>query len=356
MSSGLRRFPELNIFPVHRAGRLDPYPTVALIARHTGREACGSGHVTIAPVSGDGPTRTYSRKDVRRLLNLTERQLQGWEKQGLVSRLESYSFVDLVALQTLARLRKARISTVKIRRALTALRDKLREVDNPLVELRIFSEGKQIRVQLGGRTMEPVSGQLLLDFGEEELRKLLAFPVSRAGRAGAGEREKQRLAVDRLFQQALELEQKGAVAEAVGVYERLLELDPGFAGALVNLGTIFFAARELGKAEDYYRQAVETDPEYALAHFNLGNLYDELGDRAAALAEYQTALRLNPSYADAHYNVALLYQSSGQPLRAVRHWKMYLKLDPASPWATIARRELDRLYRETVLVNRERGR
>jgi len=35
---------------------------------------------------------------------------------------------------------------------------------------------------------------------------------------------------------------------------------------------------------------------------------------------------------------------------------MYLKLDPASPWATIARRELDRLYRETVLVNRERGR
>jgi tetratricopeptide (TPR) repeat protein len=70
------------------------------------------------------------------------------------------------------------------------------------------------------------------------------------------------------------------------------------------------------------------------------------------------AIRLNPSYGDAHYNLALLYQSSGQALRAVRHWRAYLKIDPASPWAAIARQELDKLCRDTILTgskSRTRG-
>ena len=50
-----------------------------------------------------------------------------------------------------------------------------------------------------------------------------------------------------------------------------------------------------------------------------------------------------------HYNIALLFQATGQQLKAVHHWKTYLKLDPGSPWATIARRELARVYRDTVV-------
>jgi tetratricopeptide (TPR) repeat protein len=65
------------------------------------------------------------------------------------------------------------------------------------------------------------------------------------------------------------------------------------------------------------------------------------------------ALRLNPRYADAHYNLALLYQTAGQIMRAVRHWKAYLKLDPDSPWAAIARQELDKLRRVTLVKGYE---
>ncbi|MCP5115950.1 MAG: tetratricopeptide repeat protein [bacterium] len=161
--------------------------------------------------------------------------------------------------------------------------------------------------------------------------------------------ERKRDQADRLFQQALELEQTGAPLDAIEMYRSVLEIDPGFAGALVNLGTMFFTARDLEKAQQYYTEALAADPSYALAHFNLGNLHDEQGNRPAALAEYHSAIRLQPTYADAHYNIALLYQAMGQVMRAVRHWKTYLKLDPMSPWATIARRELKRLYRETVV-------
>jgi tetratricopeptide (TPR) repeat protein len=92
------------------------------------------------------------------------------------------------------------------------------------------------------------------------------------------------------------------------------------------------------------------DPEYALAHFDLGNLFDERGDRARAMEHYLTAIRIAPAYADAHYNVALLYQASHQAMKAVRHWMTYLKLDPTSQWATIARRELNKL-RDAAVVH-----
>ena len=140
-----------------------------------------------------------------------------------------------------------------------------------------------------------------------------------------------------------------SAAQVIEAYQKALELDPKSAGALVNLGTLHFNARNWEEAERYYHQALEADPGYSLAHFDLANLYDERGDRVKALAHYEAALRISPHYADAHYNVALLYQGSNQPMKALRHWTAYLKLDPSSHWSTIARRELARLRETTVL-------
>src|SRR5581483_3413106 len=183
--------------------------------------------------------------------------------------------------------------------------------------------------------------QLLLDFDRAEIEKLLTFPPeSKASKSDAGKRRQ----AEHWFEKGLELEQRGApLAESVQAYERAVELDPTSAGALVNLGTVYFNARALRDAERNYRTALEADPQYALAHFNLGNLFDEKGERSKALSHYLEALAINPSYADAHYNVALLYQATGETMKAVRHWKAYLKIDPGSSWATIARRELSKL-------------
>jgi hypothetical protein len=43
----------------------------------------------------------YAREDVRRMLNVSERQLRAWEKQGFVEASESFGFSDLLALKTL---------------------------------------------------------------------------------------------------------------------------------------------------------------------------------------------------------------------------------------------------------------
>ncbi len=297
------------------------------------------------------PRQAYSREETRRLLSISERQLKSWERQKLVGACDAYGFRELVALRTLERLRRARVAPLQIRRALAALAEKLRHIEDPLTQLRLYADGKRVRVEVDGRAMEAESGQLLLDFDPGELNRLLEFRVRDPGQE---DREKKREA-ERWFQRGLELEQTGGpVEQVIEAYEKSLELDPNSAGALVNLGTIYFNARDWKKAEHYYVKALEADPEYALAHFDLANLYDERGEQKKALEHYSAALRISPHYADAHYNLALLYQGSNQTMKAVHHWGAYLKLDPASHWANIARRELSKL-RQAALLPGSRG-
>jgi tetratricopeptide (TPR) repeat protein len=294
-------------------------------------------------------SQSFTREAARRLLKVSEKQLKSWEQQKLVQPAVNYGFRELLALRTLIKLRHSKVPPRQIRLALQALIKKLRGVEDPLTELKLYAHGKKIRVELEGHSMDAESGQLLLDFDPAELSRLLEFRPKENPRA---ERE-QRQAAEHWFQRGLDLEATGAPApQAIEAYCKAIELDPGSAGALVNLGTIYFNARDFTLAERYYVLATEADPEYALAQFDLGNLCDERGDRVRALEYYQAALRIAPNYADAHYNVALLYQSAQQPLKAVRHWMAYLKLDPSSEWATIARRELAKLREAAVVRGR----
>jgi tetratricopeptide (TPR) repeat protein len=306
------------------------------------------------PVSDPSTGQVYSREQVRRFLKISERQLRSWERQGLIPVREKFALNDLLALNTLLRLRQSRIAPATVRRAILALRTRVRSAADPLTQFRIYSEGNRIRVDIDGGTIEPVSGQILLDFGPADLKKLLSFPGGTASEsAETAQRHKKRLEAELLFEKGLEMERTAApIQDVIAVYEHALALDPDATGALVNLGTIYFNLRRFEKSEKYYQRALQADPQYALAHFNLGNLYDEQGRRELAVQHYLAALELNPQYGDAHYNLALLYQTTGDVLKAVRHWKLYLKIDPGSSWAAIARKELAKLKDATIVRGR----
>ncbi|MEO8592414.1 MAG: tetratricopeptide repeat protein [Candidatus Solibacter sp.] len=288
------------------------------------------------------PKEDYSRADVRRKFGLSERQLKSWERQRLVPEATSYSFSDLIAFQTLVKLREKKVSTKEIARALDSLREKLGWVKQPLSELRVVSDGGRIRVHVSGQKMEAISGQILLDFDTHQLGGIASFPERKPKLNRARESEE-------WFQKGLELEETGApVEQAVDAYQKVLELNPGAAGALVNLGTIYYRLRQFAEAEKYYLSAIEADPSYPLAQFNLGNLYDEQGKLPDAFTYYRRALVLNPHYADAHFNLALLCERQGDMMKAVHHWKAYLKLDGSGQWAEIARRQLERLRQAVI--------
>ena len=309
------------------------------------REASEHPTPALERESGGG---VYSRREVCRLLKIDNRQLKSWERQRLILELSLYKFTDLLKLKRLVKLRSENAHPRQVRDAMRALDEYIRKTPDSSDDVQIYKEGRRVCIQIGKQRLEAGSGQMLFDFAEEEINKLLHLPGTKnAVKMASQLRDK--LEADRWFEHALDLEQSGAAYEQViEAYQKTLHLDPTSAGAYVNLGTVFFNGHAWADAETNYLKALEVDQNYALAHFNLGNLYDEQDDLANAEKHYVEALRLHPNYADAHYNMALLYQGTRDFIRAVRHWRAYLKLDTKSTWSQIARRELEKLEAITV--------
>ena len=204
------------------------------------------------------PNEEFSRAAVRRKFGLSERQLKSWERQRLITATETYSFSDLISIQTLLKLLENGIPPRQIGLALASLRDKISDVKQPLAEMRVVSDGKRIAVYVGGQRMEALTGQILFDFDAASLGDVKSFPEPKRSVNRMKESES-------WFQRGLELEELGAPAsQVIEAYLKVVELNPEAAGALVNLGTIYYRQRKFTEAEKYYRQAIEADPGYQI--------------------------------------------------------------------------------------------
>ena len=101
--------------------------------------------------------------------------------------------------------------------------------------------------------------------------------------------------------------QKDVIAEARGMFERAMELDPEFCRAFVGYVGTYAHGRIVGylegdrdKALHAARRAVELDNEDAWSHWALGAIYRVDRDPDAAISEFSHAIQLNPSFAEAH--------------------------------------------------------
>lgn len=287
--------------------------------------------------------QSYNRADLLRILRLTARQLAAWEKAGLVTVSERYSFFDLLQIKKVRDLCARKVRPAIIRQSLEAMQKQAAGMENPLLEAGSFSAGNRIAFRHQGKVVEPVSGQFMFDFAPGE-KVVASTPVSLPRpEVVPGD-------VSELFAHGIALEEDPSRSlEAIATYERVLELDPNHAAAHINLGTLCYNRQEYGKAEQHYRQAIEVDPRYALAYFDLGNVLDETGRVPQAIQTYQAALQLAPTYADAHYNLALAYEKIKEPRKALKHWQAYVKLDSTGPWSTHARNQVKRILQSDSL-------
>ena len=276
----------------------------------------------------------FSSEDVQRIVGLTGKQLDYWDRLHLVSpRKEEgsrfYDFRDLIGLRTVKQLVEEGVPASRLRHALVALREKLSHVPTPLAELRVLSDGKDILVEHDGARLEPLSGQFALNFETSELRervRVIAKPGPNA---------------DEWLATALEYDAGGETrAEAIDAYDHALCIDPQKLDALLNCGTLFYEEGNLKKAAEYFERALQADPDNAMAHFNLGSVLEEVGRLEAARLHLRHAVRLDPSYPDAHYNLAFVCEKLGAHNEARRNWEAFVKLDPASPWCGYARQRL----------------
>jgi len=275
----------------------------------------------------------FCRSDILRILHITPKQLSGWQRAGLAPTSDDYSFFDLIQLKQVRDLCAKRVRPAVIRESLMAMRKQVAGMENPFLEASVFSVGNRVAFRHEGHSVEPVRGQFVMEF--EPVGAVVSAKVRPILHISSA---------SDLFMRGVALEEHPSTHdEAIAIYQKVIELEPEYAAAHINLGTLFYNRQNFITAEKHYRLAIKADPRYALAYFDLGNVLDETERVEEAITAYKTALQLAPTYADAHYNLALAYERQKQPRQALAHWQAYAKLDRIGPWSVHARNRIARI-------------
>lgn len=164
------------------------------------------------------------------------------------------------------------------------------------------------------------------------------------------------------FALATELQSKGKKTEAQKIYEELLSLSPGHAGAMHNYGLMLLedgaheralallknsaalqpknakAWNSLGSAQrklemfadavESFGKAIDIDPEYANAWFNRANSCWELERFADAAESYKKAYDLDKNMPEIDAYLAAMAFQTGDLEEGVLHYRRALEKDP----------------------------
>ena len=112
-------------------------------------------------------------------------------------------------------------------------------------------------------------------------------------------------------------------------YQRAVKLDSKYPEAINNLGTIYYAQKDYGRAIRCYKRALKlSSTESASMYSNLGSAYFGRKDYKSATEYYQRALQLDPDVFEHHSNFGTLMIERDVEERATYHLymaKMYAK-------------------------------
>ena len=293
----------------------------------------------------------YGAREISRIVGLTVAQVRAWVRSGLLDPERGphgelkFSPHDLAVLRSARGLAGARIGPRRIERALSRLREQISGCDS-LEEIEIVAEGRQIVVTDGSARWQPESGQMLMEFEEKPVGRLLplslgerervstgdadrTWPAATEGRFSRSERPEGRVEgsarageVHSWYERGCELEETDPEG-AKDAYAKALALDPGHADAHVNLGRLLHETGDAAGAEAHYKNALAARPEDVTAAFNLGVALEDLGRDIEAIETYERAVALDPGHADAYFNLAGACERLGRPAAAIRHLKTY---------------------------------
>jgi tetratricopeptide (TPR) repeat protein len=301
----------------------------------------------------------YSIRDVARILAVQESRLRYWTQVGFVGPTVRkggrfyYTFCDLVAVKAAKDLVEAGLPTQKVRKNVEALRKVLPDGTHPATKLRVCCDGESIVALADDVAFQPMTGQVVMAFTlpsfGDHIASVLAMPAAKNDEAapqpitdGMTEPHGGTTAY-RYFCEACAAEDRGDSTLAEHLFRQAIDLEPGMAAALTNLGNLAYRHGDLDEARKLYERALEHDPVQPEARYNLANLLEDLGERDLAIAELRRVCAAAPEFADAHYNLGIMLAQVGGTAQARRHLERYLELDSGSDWAGHARTFLDQI-------------
>ena len=136
-----------------------------------------------------------------------------------------------------------------------------------------------------------------------------------------------------VFNDARALQDSGDLQGALERYSSVLEIDPNYAQAHVNLIVVYGQLERHDEVAKHYRLAVKLNPSIAEAHYNYGVARHLAADYPRAATAFRKALAINPQDANAHNNLANALEQGGQDVDAAKHYRLAIQHDPSHPQA-----------------------
>ena len=121
---------------------------------------------------------------------------------------------------------------------------------------------------------------------------------------------------------------KGEVDRAIQDYNTAIDLNPEGASVYYNRGITYADKGEADRAIQDFNTAIDLNPELAAAYSNRGTVYADKGEVDKAIHDYNTAIDLNPEYAQVYYNRGITYLDKGEADRAIQDFNTAIDLNP----------------------------
>jgi len=134
--------------------------------------------------------------------------------------------------------------------------------------------------------------------------------------------------VRELLARAVQAHRAGRLAEAEGIYRRILLTDANHADALHFLGVLSHQSGRHEIAIDLIGAAIRQNDRVPAFHNNLANALNAQGKLPEAAAAYGRALSLKPDHVEAHYNLGIVLQAQGKLEEAAASYRRALSLRP----------------------------
>jgi protein O-GlcNAc transferase len=122
--------------------------------------------------------------------------------------------------------------------------------------------------------------------------------------------------------------QQGRHAEALEQIALALKIKPNEPTALANYGKVQMALGRFAQAAASYERALAQKPNSADLHYALGNALRSLHRLEDANRSYENAIGLRPDFAEALNNRGTVLQNLGRPLQALAGFEQALSISP----------------------------
>src|SRR6266480_2250182 len=139
----------------------------------------------------------------------------------------------------------------------------------------------------------------------------------------------------RLADRAVKRASEGNYEKAIGIYKRVLELQPSFHSARRDLAMAYVEVGNIESATNHLIEVLRLDPKDAWSWVVLANLYiREKADPDTGEKFLRKALELQPNDAWALNSLAAVYQKKGQTDQAVKCFEQAIQANPdfANPY------------------------